>query len=265
MKKIFTTLLTCAALLSGLSSASVEASNLDTYRNLLAKGTLTLKYENITPLPRATNKDKMNFYGRDGMALEKASFLTNRQLDGIVVINGNDKYEEVAYGGHSMCSLSKGELVYYFTKVVTNKNKAEYYGTMGKKNQVAATDRNMQITFMSGESYADPVMTRLLSAILPASQKGADMPDYQYVGSGWLDNGLNYEDYRSNNNGVMEAVRYYFNGYTLVKIAAANYYAREDGKLDGSKFIIKIKEFSPTPDMSYLSLPAGVKDTTKKK
>lgn len=264
MKKIFATLLTCTALLSGFTCTPAEAGNLDTYRNLLAKGTLTLKYENITPLPRATNKDKMNFYGRDGMALEKASFLTNRKLEGIVVINGNDKYEEVAYGEHSMCSLSKDDSVYYFTKVAS-KNKTEYYGTMGKKNQVVATDRNMQITFMSGESYADPVMTRLLSAILPASQKGADMPDYQYVGSGWLDNGLNYEDYRSHNNGVMEAVRYYFNGYTLVKIAAASYYTGEDGKLDGSKFIIKIKEFSPTPDMSYLSLPAGVKDTTKKK
>ena len=264
MKKIFATLLTCTALLNGLACTSAEAGNLDTYRNILAKGTLTLKYENITPLPRVTNKDKMNFYGRDGMALEKASFLTNRQLDGIVVINGNDKYEEVAHGEHSMCSLSKGDSVYYFTKVIA-KNKPEYYGTMGKKNIVAATDRNMQITFMSGESYADPVMTRLLSAILPASQKGADMPDYQYVGSGWLDNGLNYEDYRSNNNGVMEAVRYYFKGYTLVKIAAANYYTKEDGKLDGNKFIIKIKEFSPTPDMSYLSLPAGVKDATKKK
>lgn len=261
MKKIITVCLTCLAALS--STYIAEASNLDTYRKLLANNTLTLRYENITPLSRATNKDKMNFYGSDGMALDKADFLLNRQLEGIVVINGDDKYEEVATGETSMCSLTKGNSVYYFTKSVKDK-KPVYYGTTGKKNQVTSTDKNIQAALMNGTSYADPVMTRLLSAILPANQKGADMPVYRLVNSGWLPNGLNYEDYRSDSNNTIEAIRYYFDGYTLVKIAAANYYTLPDGSIEGNKFIIKVKEFSSVPDTSYLSLPQGVKDVTKK-
>ena len=49
-----------------------------------------------------------------------------------------------------------------------------------------------------------------------------------------------------------------------MKIAAANYYVLPDGRLDGDKFIIKVKAFSPVPETAYLQLPAGVKDVTKK-
>lgn len=79
-----------------------------------------------------------------------------------------------------------------------------------------------------------------------------------------MENGLSYEDYKADNSYVFEAVRYYFNGDALVKIAAANYYVLPDGRLDGDKFIIKVKAFSPVPETAYLQLPAGVKDVTKK-
>ena len=62
----------------------------------------------------------------------------------------------------------------------------------------------------------------------------------------------------------MEAIRYYFKGNKMVKIAAASYYVLPNGKLDGNKAIIKIKEFSAIPDATYLNLPTGVKDVTKK-
>ena len=107
-------------------------------------------------------------------------------------------------------------------------------------------------------------MTRLLTAILPPSHKSADMPVYKYVDAGRLSNGLTYEDYRANIDGTMEAIRYYFNGNKLVKIAAASYYVLPDGTLDGNKTIIKVKEFTAKPDAAYLNLPTGVKDVTKK-
>lgn len=263
MKKIFAALLTGMALLDILAFGSAEASRLDPYREMLAQNKLTLRYENITPLPRVTNKDKISFYGKNGMAVDKASFLLHKPIDGIVVINGDEKYEEVANAGSSLCSLTKGEVVYYFTKD-TSGNTPVIYGTQGKKNQVSAAEKNIQAAVMGGESYADSVMTRLLVAMLPASSKGADAPVYSFAGAGSLANGLNYEDYKSTNRGVFEAVRYYFQEDDLVKIAAANYYVLPDGSLDGNKFIIKVKKFSPVPELAYLQLPAGVKDTTKK-
>ncbi|MBR2139271.1 MAG: hypothetical protein IJ963_00200 [Phascolarctobacterium sp.] len=263
MNKIFKTFLMGATLLSLGVAFDAEAYHLDTYRQLLVNNKFTLKYENITPMPRKTNKDKVHFYGFDGMAVDKAHFLTNRQFDGTIVMNGVDKYEEVGYENMSMCNLTKGDKAYFFTKHFNGK-KTTYYGDSGKKNKVSAHDKNMQAISINGQSYADPVMTRLLTAILPPSHKSADMPVYKYVDSGWLDNGLSYEDYRANIDGTLEAIRYYFNGNKLVKIAAASYYVLPDGKLDGNKAIIKIKEFTANPDVSYLNLPAGVKDVTKK-
>ena len=184
-------------------------------------------------------------------------------IEGIVVVSGDEKYEEVANAGASLCSLTKGEVVYYFTKD-TSESTPVIYGTLGKKNQVSAIEKNIQAAVMSGESYADSVMTRLLLGMMPASSKGADAPVYQFVAAGELDNGLSYEDYKADNSDVFEAVRYYFNGDTLVKIAAANYYVLPDGRLDGDKFIIKVKAFSLVPETAYLRLPAGVKDVTKK-
>lgn len=263
MKKFWTLLLAGAALVSSVNFTSAEASPLDAYRQMLLQNKLTLRYENITPLPRVTNRDKVSFYGKNGMAADKASFLLHKPLEGIVVINGEDKYEEIANAGYSMCSLTKGNQVYYFVKDTSGKEPV-IYGSQGKKNQVTATETNLQAALMSGESYADSVMTRLLLAIMPAESKGADAPNYSCVGSGSLPNGLSYEDYKSNSNGVFEAVRYYFNGSTLVKIAAATYYVTPEGRLDGNKFIIKVKEFSSTPAVAYLNLPAGVKDVTRK-
>lgn len=263
MKKIFAALLTGMALLNTMAFSSAEAGKLDPYRDMLAQKKFTLRYENITPLPRVTNKDKISFYGKNGMAVDKASFLLHKPIEGIVVVSGDEKYEEVANAGSSLCSLTKGEVVYYFTKD-TSENTPVIYGTLGKKNQVSAIGKNIQAAVMSGESYADSVMTRLLLAMMPASSKGADAPVYKFVDAGELDNGLSYEDYKEDNSDVFEAVRYYFNGDTLVKIAAANYYVLSDGRLDGDKFIIKVKAFSPVPEMAYLQLPAGVKDVTKK-
>ena len=106
-------------------------------------------------------------------------------------------------------------------------------------------------------------MTRFLNAILPDDLKSAEMPSYRQVNSGWLNNGLNYVDYRSDGRN-MEAIRYYFNGYTLVKIASAQFIYDDKGQMQARRCIIKVNEFSPTPAKEYLSLPAGVKDATKK-
>ena len=59
MKKIFAALLTGMVLLNTMAFSSAEAGKLVSYRDMLAQKKFTLRYENITPLPRVTNKDKL--------------------------------------------------------------------------------------------------------------------------------------------------------------------------------------------------------------
>lgn len=259
-QKVLSSLICCILGMTAIS-CDVQAGNLDVYRNLLANNTYTIKYENITPPPRITNRDKAPLYGSSGLAVNKADYLTNRQRAGIIVGNGADKYEEIGDGVIAMCRLIKNNESYIFTKRQSN-GAFEFFGD--KKGTVKAIKRNIMAEIFGGQSYGDPDMTKLLNAILPASAKSADAPHYQFAGSGSLGNGLNYEDYKVNANGMMEAVRYYFNGSTLVKISSATCYRKPNGELDGYKCIIKINEFSPNPDMKLLKLPEGLEDTTKR-
>ena len=76
---------------------------------------------------------------------------------------------------------------------------------------------------------------------------------------------MSYEDYKSTENNALSAIRYYFDGDVLVKISAVSYFKDINGKVDGRKCIIKINEFSTTPDRKFLSLPKGLEDETKRK
>ncbi|MDO4921336.1 MAG: hypothetical protein Q4E64_05895 [Phascolarctobacterium sp.] len=260
----FSTLLFSVAMGVGfmLAAENAEARNSDTYRNLLMKKTYTIKYVDITPEPRITNKDKIQFYGKNDMDRSQSVFLTNKQTESVAVADGVDSYEEIASGAFTQCRLQKGSDVFLFVKYNDGK-KQEVYGN--KKGSVAAVDRNYIANAMQGATYGSSRMSRYLNALLPDDGKSADMPSFRYIGAGWLDNGLNYEDYKSDEKDMFEAVRYYFNGYNLVKIAAVQYWTNSAGVMEGNKTIIKINEFSPTPDKAYLELPAGVKVKAKKK
>ena len=272
MKRFCKVTLALAVAVSTMASVVCEASNLDTYRNLLMRKTYTIKYQEITPQARATNKDRINLYGKNSMDTSTSELFVNKPARSILVCDGDDKYEEIGVGSNYLasigmkdmatCRLQKGKEVFNFTRYY-DKDKLVYRGA--KKGSVSAVNYNVLATLTQGDSFGTENMTRLLNAMLPDSRKPAGMPSFKFVGSGWLNNGLNYEDYRSDHNGMFEAVRYYFNGYTLVKIASATYYTNAKGELDGTRCIIKIDEFSPTPDKKYLSLPAGLKDTTKRK
>lgn len=254
--KIFKVLLPVAICTCCVMSSDAEARNSDTYRNLLMKKTYTIKYVDITPEPRVTNRDKIPMYGKNDMDRSQSVFLLNKQTESVAVSDGNNSYEEISAGGFTQCRLQLGENVFAFVKY-NDGTKIDTYGI--KKGWVAPLEINHIRIAMQGNTYGSSRMSRYLNALLPNDNKSLDMPTFRYVGSGWLDNGLNYEDYKSNDDSVFEAVRYYFNGYNLVKIAAVEYWTNASGVMEGNKTIIKINEFSPVPDTNYLQIPKGVK------
>lgn len=257
MKKIF-----IATLLLFLFSANVQAAKIDAYRNLLLKNSYTIRYENITPPPRITNADRVELYGKSGLAVEGNDYLLNKPKHGVITCDNHDKYEEVGEGDFYLCRLSKNDEDFFYTKYKRG-NDWEYFGT--QKNRVEANSKNYLAELIEGESYGDSDMSRLLNAILPDEVKSAQQVSYKFVATGNLTDGLSYEDYRADSNGGTEIVRYYFKGDALIKIASASYRKKSDGKIDGRKCIIKIDEFSDVPDRSLLTLPAKVQDITKRR
>lgn len=251
-----------AVLLIFMSSSSVTAAKIDAYREILLGNFYTIRYDNLTPAPRVTNRDRVELYGKSGLAVESNDYFLNKPKSGIITCAGSDKYEEVGNEDFYLCRLSKNGEDFFFTRYKKG-NKFEYVGT--KKNHVKANEKNYLAEIVEGQSYGDSDMSRLLNAILPADDKSAAQVVYRFIAEGTLKNNLFYEDYRADNSGVTEVVRYYFDGNKLIKISSASYYKTADGKIDGRRCIIKINEFSRVPDKTLLNLPAGVKDDTKRR
>ena len=256
MKKFF-----IAAMLAFLFSASAQAAKIDAYRELLLKNSYTIRYENITPPPRITNADRVELYGKSGLAVEGNNYLLNKPKHGVITCADSDKYEEVGEGDFYLCRLSKNDEDFFYTKYKRGDD-WEYFGT--RKNRVEANSKNYLAELVEGESYGDSDMTRLLNAILPDDVKSAQQASYKFVASGNLTDGLSYEDYRADFDGMTEIVRYYFKGNALIKISSAAFRKTSDGKINGRKCIIKINEFTGKPDRSLLSLPAKLQDITRR-
>ena len=249
------------AVLAFLFSASAQAAKIDAYRELLLKNSYTIRYENITPPPRITNADRVELYGKSGLAVEDNNYLLNKPKHGVITCADSDKYEEVGEGDFYLCRLSKNDEDFFYTKYKRGDD-WEYFGT--RKNRVEANSKNYLAELVEGESYGDSDMTRLLNAILPDDIKSAQQAGYKFVASGNLNGGFSYEDYRADFDGTMEIVRYYFKDNALIKISSAAFRKTSGGKIDGRKCIIKINEFTGKPDRSLLSLPAKLQDVTRR-
>lgn len=236
-------------------SGMVEAGPLDHYRQMVGKREFTLKYEQVTPAPRVKNRDKLHLYNRSGMETDGIKFLTNNSSTGVLMVKGDFKYEEVVNGDNAVGKITLQGKTYNYVRGL-NKGKMEYFGS-GKKGAVKEEKINYFDEASYGESFGDRILTRVIQILQPDSQKALNIPKFSFYGSGNVNGGLHYEDYvcRKEN----EAVRYYFKGNRMVKIAAANYYKDVDGSIKGSRSIIKVLEFSPTVDKNSMQLPTGMK------
>ena len=250
-----------AVLLIFFCAENVNAAKIDAYREILLGNSYTIRYDNLTPAPRVTNRDRVELYGKSGLAVENNDYLLNKPKSGVITCAGNEKYEEVGNNDFYICRLSKNGEDFFFTKYKKG-NKFEYFGT--KKNHVKANEKNYLAEIVEGVGYGDADMSRLMNAILPAEYKSASQSIYRFIAEGTLENNLSYEDFRADDGGITEVVRYYFEGNKLLKISSASYHKNSEGKIEGRRCIIKINEFSAVPDRTLLNLPNGVKDDTKR-
>ena len=178
-----------------MAFGTASAAKIDAYGKLLASRSCTLRYENITPAVRIHNWDSVHL----GFApMEIPPSYVSQSYKGILVLRGDDSYIEINYEGkdadYAKCALRKKDEVFQFARTVKGKerDKIEYQSKEGK-NKVSAEDFDIESTLVFGESFGPDDVSRLLAVMLPSNKKPAGMPDYQYVGSGSLPDGLSYE------------------------------------------------------------------------
>ena len=292
-------------LLIALSIFSVaDAAKVDVYRNAVQNKTFTLRYR-ITEFPiRISNREaNVNVSSWSPSIAARGHFNDNSiNTGGIVVFDGRNSYIEIFHDAYEttfvrkmngeethsaqkikeggICFLMKdGEFFNFFWEM--DDGVKNYYGSKGffggKSSKVKASsegkyqnqmDKFSPYTIISIEyDFANADLAAALAAVLPADRIIATptTPVYKFVGSGTLDSGLSYEDFTAEKNNTFYALRYYFSGDKMVKIAMFNY-TKSGGVITGyEKHVLDIEEFSTAPDANYLQLPAGLKDATKRK
>ena len=283
--------------LSAMNSAAADA--LDNCRNILLSGTYTIKFENITPPAREAMHETFAMYSGNVEPPENP-YTMYKPAAGIVTASGEDRYFEIntplilqnvtvnksslggIYGGiggllakaignddatesvYTSCTLIKNSEKFFYTRI-KNENKVDYIGH--KKGKVRAEKIKKGFKYEVAADFGDREMTRILNALLPDDKKVDGTVIYTRAGSGTLANGINYFDLKAVNpaeNVIFDAIRYYFENGNLVKIEAGKYYKTKTGKLDGTRTIINIQEFSSEAEPEYLNLPAELKDVTKR-
>lgn len=87
--------------------------------------------------------------------------------------------------------------------------------------------------------------------------------NYSRAGSGTNDESLNYFDVKSkNDSNALKAMRFYFDGDTIKRIAIAEYSKNlNSDEIKGNRSIIEIEEFNSNPDENYFKLPEKFKKT----
>ena len=282
MRKIFLLLTTLLILTS-----SVDAAKVDMYRDALLNKSFTLKYEMVEVPVVETSRDAV-FTGKGLVNKEPLKLWFDRLHNGIIVMSGNDIYTE-QYRDDFLVKRSLS----LFTRDIETKFKAGGYGGLVKDGETFSfawdedngkrhyhhfkntTEQMKKINEFKTpyqkllddyDSYLVTLADGAFAAILPPEKIIAtpQTHEYKFFASGTFDGGLTYEDFVSDKGDTFSAVRYYFDGDKMVKVAMASY-VRGGGKiLSYSKSVINITEFSATPDPNYLKLPAELKDKIKR-
>lgn len=282
----------------------VEAAKIDVYRDAIINKNFTLKYEIETvPVYNSMREGSLTFRGNllnkvrqksadrpykgiivvsgadrytetyhDAYKIKVSDFY-KLNYESRLSLFGNNKDKELTVKEHGNCILVKGDEVFRFWWQKKGERRKYFgrnrWGINTDSSSVKANDdiyRTPYQDLLEEFNYGVPEVAGILLPMLPKDKVIATpwTPDYKFFGSGSLSNGLTYEDYVSDKNNLYSAVRYYFSGNNLVKVAVANY-LKNDGKVQSyEKKVININEFSTSADQTYLKLPEGLKDTTQR-
>lgn len=302
MRKV---LLTALLLGAFAFSSSCDAAKVDAYRDAMINKSFTLKYNITTPPVRRTNKElhflKSDLFSTGTFYDLASNNFERRVVSGIIVVDGENKYVEKNFAPYSTiylirsplgrtqgaadvweneevsaCTLIRDDEVFNFNWNYDSDGQKRYYGNRGifgsysssvKANDDKHGSRSPYEKLLDEYNYGNPALAQALTALLPPERviDTPDTPEYKLIGSGYLSGGLTYEDFAGEKNGIHYAVRYYFNGDRLVKIAAFSYDEDSSGIKDYTKTKVDITEFSNKPDQTYLSLPESLKNKTKRK
>ena len=266
------------ALVAGmiLIVSSTEAAKVDQYRDALANRNCSIKYEVVTKPVHQTNRMmqvKSSKFLRD---IEFVDTTGEKSIEesGNFILNGNERYSELDMKqGQNPCTLVKGEDIYKFYWDIRDGQK-RYVGernAFGHSSSVKAktiADLYAYDALKEIYNFGSETLVNALFPLLPRDRviENPSMPKYKFVTSGTLSNGSSYEDFSAQIDNTFFAIRYYFNGDQMVKIATINFTQDNDGNvIDYFRSLIKLEEFSTIPDSKYLELPEGLKDKTKRK
>lgn len=224
-------------------------------------------------------------------------YRTYRSTEGLIVFNGNDSYFESyhdipvvnigseIFGGKTKFKPGGGSVLYkdgeeflfqfeikedgtkkYFTQNMWGGKSSKIKTNSEKFKDYQEKYSNPYQQLFRDYNFGNTDLYQALAPILPPSQVIAtpNTPIYNLVDSGNLDGGLTYEDFYGEKNNFHSAIRYYFSGDKMVKIATFNYVKDENRVKFYEKYVIDIEEFLTTADENYLRLPANLQDTTKR-
>ena len=203
----------------------------------------------------------------NSVEIDKDDIYTETAFDSMALkhkVDGKTITTKNPIGG--VCKLVKDNEFFNFYYEIKN-DKQSYYGGQsyfGKSHSVKANDNRFQTPYQSlinDYTFGSVVLNDIFSPIIPPERLIAtpSSPIYQFVSSGTAKDGLFYEDFASNKENIFNAIRYYFNGDNLVKVAHVSYLKNGNQLQTYEKFVVDINEFSTIPDRKYLSLPAELK------
>lgn len=298
LKKFFALLIGIFVFIS-----SVEAAKVDMYREALLNKNFTLKYEIVkVPIYQSMREGMLTFKG--ALLSRNIQEISDIPHGGIIVVNGEDRYTETYHNAYETTLGNISNLTFadsYSLKMDLNNKKIKVlesgncillkngdifqfiWSKDGDKRKYKgkikwwefksdAIKANVDISrtpyqdLLEEFNYGVSEMALVFLPLLPREKiiAASWTPDYKFFSSGSLANGLTYEDFVSDKDNFYSAIRYYFNGNSMVKVAIANY-LKNDGKVQSyEKKVINITEFSPFADQNYLKLPEELKDITQR-
>ena len=190
---------------------------------------------------------------------------------GVMVSDGANKYIENfnrTQSGITSLLKKNGEAFRFYS--YQKEDKVIYHSLSAHRHDIIANQEEelgiMNAVDVLNEDYSYGILTTALAPMISTDKIIAThyTPEYKFIGSGTLNGGLSYEDFFGSKNGFNCAIRYYFEGDTLTKIAVFDYIMKDSRVQSYEKYLVQIDEFSATPDQSYLNLPEGLKDKTKR-